>query len=166
MANKVIALCDTLYVEKMSFKGLQRRSKETKLRKDGRPARKKRFGKSIQSRAPAQFCAILRRKLEAAGGAYCEVNTFTLRASQYNHETDTYQKKKLSKRHNIIQGTWVQRDLYSAFLLMNSDASMEHVDRELCTMTFDQFLQAHDACIVDIRNSNTKIPRSFGFCAA
>ena len=166
MANKVISQCDTLYVEKMNFKGLQRRSKETKLRKDGRFARKKRFGRSIQSRAPAQFCTILRRKLETAGGTYHEVNTGIFRASQYNHETDTYHKKKLSKRHNVILGSWVQRDLYSAFLLMNSDDSLEHADRNRCNETFEQFMHAHNACITDIRNSNTKIPRSFGFRVA
>ena len=150
----------------MAFKGLQQRSKKTQAGKDGRPARKKRFGRSIQSRAPAQFCAALKRKLVAAGGTYHEVNTVTFRASQYNHETDTYRKKKLSNRHCTIRGEWVQRDLYSAFLLMNSDRSLEHTDRSRCIAAFDTFLQAHNTCISEIKNSGTKVPRSFGFRAA
>lgn len=165
-AKGIISQCDTLYVEQMAFKGLQQRSKKTQAGKDGRPARKKRFGRSIQSRAPAQFCAALKRKLVAAGGTYHEVNTVTFRASQYNHETDTYRKKKLSNRHCTIRGEWVQRDLYSAFLLMNSDRSLEHADRSRCIAAFDTFLQAHNTCISEIKNSGTKVPRSFGFRAA
>lgn len=165
-AKGIISQCDTLYVEQMAFKGLQQRSKKTQAGKDGRPARKKRFGRSIQSRAPAQFCAVLKRKLVAAGGTYHEVNTVTFRASQYNHETDTYRKKKLSNRHCTIRGEWVQRDLYSAFLLMNSDRSLEHADRSRCIAAFDTFLQAHNTCISEIKNSGTKVPRSFGFRAA
>ena len=165
-AKGIISQCDTLYVEQMAFKGLQQRSKKTQAGKDGRPARKKRFGRSIQSRAPAQFCAALKRKLVAAGGTYHEVNTVTFRASQYNHETDTYRKKKLSNRHCTIRGEWVQRDLYSAFLLMNSDRSLEHTDRSRCIAAFDTFLQAHNTCISEIKNSGTKVPRSFGFRAA
>ena len=166
MANGIISQCDTLYVEKIAFKGLQQRSRKTKTGKDGRPARKKRFGRSIQSRAPAQFCAVLKQKLVAAGGTYHEVNTVTYRASQYNHETDTYRKKKLSDRHCTIHGQWVQRDLYSAFLLMNSDRTIEHADRSRCIAAFEIFLQAHNTCISEIKNSGAEVPRSFGFRAA
>lgn len=117
-------------------------------------------------KAPAQFCAVLKRKLEAAGGTYHEVNTVTFRASQYNHETGTYRKKELSDRHCTIHGQWVQRDLYSAFLLMNSDASLEHTDRSRCIAAFETFLQAHNTCISEIKNSGAKVPRSFVFRAA
>lgn len=162
LANHIIAQCDTLYVEKMSFKGLQRCSGK---QKDGRSGRKKRFGKSIQNRAPAQFCSILRQKLERLGGQYLEVNTRTFRASQYNHVTDTYSKKPLSRRGNSIEGRWVQRDLYSAFLLKNSADSLRHTDRAKCIGTYPAFLLAHDACIQAIRHSETTIPKSFGFQA-
>ena len=131
-----------------------------------RHTRRKRFGKSLQTRAPAQFCRTLKRKLEALGGQYLEVDTRAFRASQYDHVTDTYTKKKLSRRHNIIDGRWVQRDLYSAFLLSNSAEDLAHADRDSCNETFNLFLKNHDACVAKIRNTKTKIPRSFGFQAA
>lgn len=166
LANRIVSQCDTLYIEKMNFKGLQRKAKQSKVKENGKYARRKRFGKSLQARAPAQFCGILKRKLETLGGRYLEADTKAFRASQYNHVTNTYIKKKLSRRHNVINGRWIQRDLYSAFLLMNSAETLDHADREHCIKTFDTFLQAHDACINNIRNTKTKIPRSFGFQAA
>ena len=166
MANRIIAACDTLYTETMNFQALQRRAKHTTRRGNGKYARRKRFGKSLQARAPAQFCGILKRKLESLGGKYLEVDTKAFRASQYNHVTDTYTKKKLSRRHNMVDGHWVQRDLYSAFLLMNSAITLDHSDRDHCNKNFEAFLQAHDACIERIRNTKTKIPYSFGFRAA
>ena len=166
MANRIISQCDTLYVEKINFKALQKRAKKSVVKENGKHTRRKRFGKSLQTRAPAKFCSILKRKLIAMGGRYLEVDTNSFRASQYNHVTDTYTKKKLSRRHNIINGRWVQRDLYSAFLLSNSAKDLAHADRERCIKTYDQFVKNHDACIEQIRNTKTKIPRSFGFQAA
>ena len=166
MANRIVSQCDTLYVEKMNFKSLQRRAKTSKVKENGKHTRRKRFGKSLQARAPAQFCRTLKRKLEALGGQYLEVDTRAFRASQYDHVTDTYTKKKLSRRHNIIDGRWVQRDLYSAFLLSNSAEDLAHADRDRCNETFNLFLKNHDACVAKIRNTKTKIPRSFGFQAA
>ena len=166
MANQIVSQCDTLYVERMNFKALQRRAKTSKVKENGKHTRRKRFGKSLQTRAPAQFCRTLKRKLEALGGQYLEVDTRAFRASQYDHVTDTYTKKKLSRRHNIIDGRWVQRDLYSAFLLSNSAEDLAHTDRDRCNETFNLFLKNHDACVAKIRNTKTKIPRSFGFQAA
>ena len=166
LANHIVSQCDTLYVEKMHFKGLQRRARQAKVKENGKYASRKRFGKSLQARAPAQFCGILKRKLEALGGQYLEVDTRTFRASQYDHVTDTYVKKKLSRRHHAINGRWIQRDLYSAFLLMNSADTLDHADRERCFETFDTFLRAHDACISIICNTKKKILRSFGLSTA
>ncbi len=166
MANRIVSQCDTIYVEQMNFKALQRKAKTSVVKENGKHSRRKRFGRSLQSRAPAQFCCILERKITALGGRYLEVDTRSFRASQYDHAADTYTKKKLSRRHAIIDGHWVQRDLYSAFLLSNSASDLAHADRERCQKTFDHFLENHDACIAEIRNTKTKIPRSFGFRAA
>ena len=166
MANRIVSQCDTLYVEKINFKALQRMAKPSSVKENGKHTRRKRFGKSLQTRAPAQFCRTLKRKLEDLGGQYLEVDTRAFRASQYDHVTDTYTKKKLSRRHNIIDGRWVQRDLYSAFLLSNSAKDLAHADRDRCNEAFNLFLKNHDACVAKIRNTKTKIPRSFGFQAA
>lgn len=161
-ANTLLEEGDTVYVEKMNFKGLQKRAKKTEKREDGRYKRKKRFGHSIQNRAPAQFLSILERKLSYTNGQYLEVETQTFRASQYDHVTDTYKKKKLSRRYHTVKGVWVQRDLYSAFLLKNADGTLTHADRTLCLQTYALFQQLHDACILALKTSNRKLPSSFG----
>ena len=55
-----------------------------------------------------------RRKIQ---GTYIEVlNDY--RASQYDHTADDYIKKKLSDRmYHLADGTLVQQDWYSSFLL-------------------------------------------------
>lgn len=157
----------------MNFKALQKRKKKKDIVKDtntnGREKSKKRFGKSIGLRAPAQLVAILKRKAEASGCTFVKVNTQTFKASQYNHVTDTFIKKKLSRRHNTINGIWVQRDVYSAFLLKNSEPDYKHTDRNLCIQNYDEFKTLHDECIENIKvtykQQNRTIPRSFGIAA-
>ena len=63
---------------------------------------KKRFGRSINRRAPARFLLELKRKAEAVGGVYAEVDTKEFKASQYNHVTDAYEKIPLSQREKEI----------------------------------------------------------------
>ena len=92
--------------------------------------RKKRFGRSINRRAPARFLLELERKVESVGGVYAEVDTKEFKASQYNHVTDTYEKIPLSQREKEIGNRKVQRDLYSAFLIRNADLDFKHPDRE------------------------------------
>ena len=60
--------------EKMDFKALQLRAKETKTSKTGRYASKKRFGKSLSKHAPAKFLSILERKLRYINKQWYEVN--------------------------------------------------------------------------------------------
>ena len=162
-ANRLLEEGDEVYVEDMSFKGLQKRKKKTEKKKNGRFKSKKRFGKSIGNHAPAQFLSIVKRKLDQTGGKYHEVNTRKFKASQYDHVTDTYTKKKLTKRHHWADRDWVQRDLYSAFLLMNSNKSLEHADRDLCLLHYPSFKILHDQCIEEIIASDKHIPASFGF---
>ncbi len=66
-ANRLLEEGDEVYVEDMSFKGLQKRKKKTEKKKNGRFKSKKRFGKSIGNHAPAQFLSIVKRKLDQTG---------------------------------------------------------------------------------------------------
>lgn len=51
-------------------------------------------------------------------GCNCIIVKNTVKASQYDHELNQFIKKKLSQRFHIFSdGTKVQRDVYSAFLL-------------------------------------------------
>lgn len=164
LANYVLSQGTEVYVETMSFAGLQRRAKETTYDKQGRINKKKRFGKSLGNRAPAMFLEILDKKLKCvAGGELHKVDTQKFKASQYNHITDSYEKKTLSDRWtNLENNIKVQRDLYSAFLLMNSTINMERADRELCEKTFDHFKELHDMEINRIKSEGKKHIRSFG----
>lgn len=166
MANRVLELGNTIYTEDMSYRSLQKRSKKTTKNKKGRYNSKKRFGKSLAGNAPATFLRILDRKLSYSGRQLKKVNTRLFKASQYNHVTGEYIKKPLSRRYNTINGRWVQRDLYSAFLIMNSTGTLDHADREACIRTYEQFLINHDLCIDQIKAGTGKIPSSFGFSRA
>lgn len=161
-ANEVISQGTCIYAENMSFSGLQHRAKETTKNKNGRYNRKSRFGKSLKNHAPARFLTILDRKLKYIGMELHLVNTKTFRASQYNHVTDDYVKKKLSCRGQIINGKWIQRDLYSAFLLMNSSTALEYPDRDKCMKTYENFVANHDLCINSLSSDSRKHPSSFG----
>lgn len=163
LANEILSLGDEIYVEKMSFSGLQRRAKETKQDAKGRYLKKKRFGKSLANKAPATFVKILKIKAAQTGQTVWEVNTTAFRASQFDHTAEQYRKPLLSERWKTLSsGDRVQRDLYSAFLLMNSDTGRDHSDTALCGATFANFKRLHDAEITRIRNDGKKHLKSFG----
>lgn len=162
LANKILEHGTTVMVEKMSFAGLSRKAKKTERNKNGKNKRKKRFGKSIQSRAPAELVSILDRKLHYCEKEIIKVNTVRFRASQYNHVTDNYHKKKLSRRYTVIENKRIQRDLYSAFLIMNSNDTFDKTDRQRCIATYQKFCLMHDKCIRDLSNNPKKYPSSMG----
>ena len=67
-----------------------------------------------------QFCTpwLLKSKIEE-NVELKFVDKYNYKASQYNHETDTYVKPLLSERVKKIWENVIQRDLYSAYLLLN-----------------------------------------------
>lgn len=164
LANYILSLGTEVYVEQMNFKGLQRRAKETKYDENGRPKKKKRFGKSIANRAPAMLIMILKNKLLGiVGKELHEVNTFTFKASQYDHTNDDYKKKSLKDRWaELSNGDKIQRDLYSAFLLMNSCEDMEKTNRRKCEETYERFKTLHDDLIRNMKEPHKKYIKSFG----
>ena len=146
LANYILSLGDEIYIENMNFTALARRAKETtKSEKTGKFKSKRRFGKSIANKAPAMFVSILEKKLNSVGGHLYKVNTMEMKASQYRHDTMTYKKSKLSERTKEVSGYTVQRDLYSAFLLMNSAPTLDKPEQQLCEKTFNNFLVLHSA---------------------
>ena len=109
------------------------------------------------------FCIELKRKAEAVGGVYAEVDTKEFKASQYNHVTDTYEKIPLSQREKEIGNRKVQRDLYSAFLIRNADLDFKHPDREKCEYEFEHFAKMHDQLILKMKESGLSMRQCFGF---
>lgn len=153
------------YVEDMNYKALQKRSKKTKINpKTGRAYTKKRFGKSIGRCAPALFITILGQKASRYGGSVIKVSTFETKASQFDHTDDSYTKKKLSQRFaKLSNGTVVQRDMYSAFLLTHLDESLQGYDKEAIDKDFQQFMKLHNETKERLQNSHEWLPASVGF---
>lgn len=155
LANYIISLGDNIYVETMNYKGLQARAKETTVNeKTGRINKKKRFGKSLANKAPAMLLDIIDRKLSYDGLKLMKINTQKVKASQYNHFDETYNKKSLNERWNDFNGIKVQRDMYSAFLLMNVNADLESANRDKCNETFENFLELHNKEIQRLSNKS------------
>lgn len=166
LANQILAMGTNIYVEKMQFNGLAKRAKETKVsEKTGRYQKKKRFGKSIQNHAPSILLTILEQKLQYQNKSLQKVNTYETKASQFNHMTGEYEPCSLSQRwKTLAPSIQVQRDLYSAFLLMNCCSTTE-IDVQQCLDTFDNFEEQHDQCIATLRNhkkAGKKYPACMG----
>ncbi|MEA1975655.1 MAG: transposase, partial [Bacillota bacterium] len=163
IANYIISLGNVVYVEDMNFKGLQKRAKKTIInKKTGKINKKKRFGKSLANKAPAKLIEIINRKLTYQEKEIHKINTWTVKASQYNHIDDTYKKKKLNERWNILDGKKIQRDLYSAFLIMNVTEDLKLIDRDLCNKHYEKFLENHNKEINRIKTSKLKTLASMG----
>ena len=144
LANQIISLGDNIYVEKMNFSGLAKKSTKTEKNDKGRFKRKKRFGKSIANRAPSMLLGIIDRKLSYYGKRLIKIDTWSAKASQFNHFDGTYNKKKLSQRWNDFNGIRVQRDLYSAFLIMNTASDLKSFDMDKCNERFENFYRLHN----------------------
>lgn len=144
LANEIISLGDNIYVETMNFSGLQKRAKKTEKNDKGKFKKKKRFGKSLANKAPSMLLSIIDRKLKYYDRQLIKIDTYSVKASQYNHFDCEYKKKKLSERWNYFGDIKVQRDIYSAFLIMNVDNDLKGINQKKCNERFDSFLKLHD----------------------
>lgn len=152
LANHMLSLGDTFYVEDMEWPGLARRAKETAIsEKTGKFKRKKRFGKSLANKAPATFTLILTQKCESLGLPGVQKVPTSVRASQYNHLSKEYVKKELSQRWNDMpDGKRIQRDLYSAFLLQHTTTQMDGFDQDALERDYEAFVKQHDDMILKL----------------
>ena len=55
-----------------------------------------------------------------------------------------YQEKVLSQRWNDFNGIKIQRDLYSAFLIMNIASDLKSFDIDKCNERFENFYRLHN----------------------
>jgi len=166
--NHLLSLGDKFYVETMNYKGLQKKSKKTIKNKNGRYNKKKRFGKSLGNKAPAMFLSMLDQKLKYNNEQLYKIDTYNVKASQYNHIEDKFIKKELGERWNDFyyndEQVKIQRDLYSAFLIMNVNNNLKSIDRDKCIKTFNNFKEFHDKEIERIKldKNNKRIIKSMG----
>ena len=162
--NHIRSLGDVFITEPRNARKLMIRSKETSVNeKTGKANRKKRFGKSIRNRCPGYFQSQAEMKFTLTGGRYIEV-PYGYRASQYDHTNGEYVKRKLSQRmFTLSDGTAVQRDLYSSFLLYNAsfdDTGELIIDGMRCTKSFTSINRMHEEEMERIRLSGKKVLNS------
>ena len=137
-----------------------KKAKETTKDDKGKFNKKKRFGKSIKNRCPSGFQTAVEKKFTITGGTYIEVSN-NYRASQYDHTADGYIKKKLSDRmYKLTDGTLVQRDLYSSFLLYCYDYNTQDIDKNKCITKFDDCYEKEKALIEWIKVNKIKVLNS------
>jgi hypothetical protein len=130
--------------------------------------KKRRFGGSLNNHAPSMLQTTIEQKLSYFGKTLNKVNTKEYKASQYNHIFDDFRKKSLNQRYVILldenfEEIIVQRDLYSAFLIANSNKERTLADRSKCLKNFKNFFENHNKCLEEILNKETKRLSSFGF---
>ena len=154
---KILPLGNEFYVETMNYSGLQKKNKETEKNNKGKFKKKKRFGKNIANKAPSMFLTMLNQKLEYHGLKLNKINTQKVKASQYNHLENKFIKKKLRERWNDFGEFKIQRDLYSAFLIMNVDENLDAINRDLCFNKFDNFKILHDNEINRLKLNNKNL---------
>jgi putative transposase len=115
LAHQIIRQGSTFMLEKVSYRAWQRR-----------------FGRSVQRRAPGLFVQILTRLAESAGGQVHSVPTRTTKLSQ-TCQCGSVTKKPLSLRVHHCErcGVRMQRDLYSAYLIrfVDPDTYLLHADQ-------------------------------------
>lgn len=163
LANRLLAAGDEFYVEDMRWRALTKKSKKARKNKKGKFLSKKRFGKSIANKSPGSFLAILEQKVKAQGGSFKRIVTWKAKASQFHHMTGQYKKKKLSQRTDVLEdGSWVQRDLYSAFLIQHANKAMDGFNVQLCKKNYANFLRMHNEVMEDLARSDKRLPSSMG----
>ena len=159
-ANHMRSIGDIFVTEPKNASALMKRVKETTVNSKGKFNRKKRFGKSIKNRCPSGFQSAVEKKFKVTGGTYIEVPNH-YRSSQYDHTVDDYIKKKLSDRlYELRDGTEVQRDWYSSFLLYCYNYNTQEIDKDKCNEVFEKHYNREKALIAWIKENKIKILNS------
>ena len=120
LINRLVSQASIIKIEELNVKGLQKRSRDIRINpKTNRPYSKKRFGKAVFRAAPSAFRVALETRASQLGIDFEIISPKNVKPSQYNHITQTFEKKLLSTRVYDLSDEYkdVQRDLYSAFLI-------------------------------------------------
>lgn len=120
LVSRIVSQASSIRIEDLNVKGLQKRSQDIRINpKTNRPYSKKRYGKAIFRAAPSAFRVALETRASQLGIDVEVISPKDAKPSQYNHITQTFEKKPLSTRvYDLSDGyPGVQRDLYSAFLI-------------------------------------------------
>ena len=142
LVSRIVSQASCIRVEELGVKGLQKRSRDIRINpKTNRPYSKKRYGKAIFRAAPSSFRTALETRAFQLGIEFEVISPKDVKPSQYNHITQTFEKKSLSTRVYDLSDeyTGVQRDLYSAFLIGHIENG--HYQQEQLNQDFPDFYQ-------------------------
>ena len=142
LVSRLVSQASIIRVEELNVKGLQKRSRDIRINpKTNRPYSKKRFGKAVFRAAPSSFRTALETRALQLGIEVEVISPKEVKPSQYNHITQTFEKKPLSTRVYDLSDeyTGVQRDLYSAFLIGHIEKG--HYLQEQLNQDFPDFYQ-------------------------
>ena len=140
LVSRIVSQASSIRIEELGVKGLQRRSRDIRINpKTNRPYSKKRFGKAVFRGAPGAFRTALETRASQLGIDVEIISPKDVKPSQYNHITQTFDKKSLSTRVYDLSDeyTGVQRDLYSAFLIGHIENG--HYQQEQLNQDFPDF---------------------------
>lgn len=163
--NQVLQTSRRFIFESMNYKALAKKAKKTENPQNEaeRCKRRKRFGLSMNNRAPAGAIEELKRKIIEQNGTVIETDTKKCKASQYNHDTGDYIKIPLSQRFKKVDNHDVQRDLYSAFLNYNINLTFDGFKQEMCNLRFERFITMQDDLIANMKANGITMKQCFGF---
>ena len=136
LVSRIVSQASSIRIEELNVKGLQKRSRDIRINpKTNRPYSKKRYGKAIFRAAPSSFRTALETRATQLGIEFEVISPREVKPSQYNHITQTFEKKSLSTRvYNLSSDCpGIQRDLYSAFLIghiENGHYQQEHLEQD------------------------------------
>ena len=142
LVNRPVSQASRIRIEELGVKGLQKRSRDIRINpKTNRPYSKKRYGKAIFRAAPSTLRAALETRAFQLGIEVEVISPKDVKPSQYNHITQTFEKKLLSTRVYDLSDNYpgVQRDLYSAFLIGHIENG--HYQQEQLNQDFPDFYQ-------------------------
>ena len=155
LANQIIAEGTDIRVEEMNFKGLQKKSKKTSFNKNGKINSKKRYGKTIKNRTPSMLLSIIDRKLHYKNLELKKINSFKVKASQYNPIDGSYKKKQLKDRMiELKEEVIVQRDMLSAYIIAHTNDDLESINAVKCFNDFNSFKEAQDKEVQRLKDNN------------
>ena len=142
LVNRLVSQASSVRIEELGVKGLQKRSRDIRINpKTNRPFSKKRFGKAIFRAAPSAFRSALETRASQLGINLEVISQKDVKPSQYNHITQTFEKKPLLTRVYDLSNEYlnIQRDLYSAFLIGHIENG--HYQQEELEHDFPDFYQ-------------------------
>ena len=140
LVSRIVSQASRIRIEELNVKGLQKRSRDIRINpKTNRPYSKKRFGKAIFRAAPSTLRVALETRAFQLGIEFEVISPKEVKPSQYNHITQTFEKKPLSTRVYDLSDSYpgVQRDLYSAFLIGHIENG--HYQQEQLEQDFPDF---------------------------